>query len=182
MSAREDETAGCHILSEMNMTLFQTVVLLATFLCALVAGFLFAFAAVVMPGIRRLDERSFLRTFQVIDRVIQNNQPLFVFVWVGSVLTLIAAATLGMWALSGAHRLLIIVAALVYLLCVQLPTVTINIPLNNTLQRLDPDTMNETTRKRAREDFEPRWNRWNVFTAVCASVVTMLLLLLLLRL
>jgi uncharacterized membrane protein len=165
-----------------QQVVFQTVVLLATFLCSLVAGFLFAFAVVVMPGIRSLDEGGFIRTFQAIDRVIQNNRPLFVLVWVGSVLTLIAAAALGMSALSGSDRLLIIVAALVYLLCVQLPTVTINIPLNNALQRLDPGTMNETTRKRAREDFEPRWNRWNVFRAVCASAVTMLLLVVLLRL
>ena len=50
-----------------------------------------------MPGIRSLDEGGFIRTFQVSDRVIQNNRPLFVFVWVGSVLTLIAAAALGMW-------------------------------------------------------------------------------------
>jgi hypothetical protein len=103
------------------VTIFHAVLLLATFLCSLVAGLLFAFAAVVMPGIRSLDDGGFIRAFQVIDRVIQNNQPLFVFVWVGSVLSLIAAAVLGIWALNGADRLLIIVAALLYLLCVQLP-------------------------------------------------------------
>ena len=32
---------------------FQIVLILATFLCSLVAGFLFAFATVVMPGIKR---------------------------------------------------------------------------------------------------------------------------------
>lgn len=163
------------------MTLLQAALLLAAFLCSLVAGFLFAFAAVVMPGLRNLDDGGFIRAFQVIDGVIQDNQPLFIFVWVGSVLALVAAAVLGIGALSGAERLLIIVAALVYLLCVQLPTVTINIPLNNTLQKLDPGTMNETTRQHARQDFEPRWNRWNVFRAVCASVVSLLLALLLLR-
>jgi hypothetical protein len=89
------------------------------------------------------------------DRVIQNNQPLFVLVWVGSVLALVAAAVLGLWELSGADRLLVIVAALVYLLCVQLPTVTINIPLNNSLQKLDSSTMNEMTRKQARDGLSP---------------------------
>jgi len=163
------------------MTLLQAALLLAAVLCSLVAGFLFAFAAVVMPGIRRLDDGGFIRAFQVIDGVIQAKQPLFILVWVGSVLALVAAAVLGMGALSGAERLLIIVAALVYLLCVQLPTVAINIPLNNTLQKLDPGTMNETTRKHARQDFEPRWNRWNVFRAVCASVVSLLLAFLPLR-
>jgi uncharacterized membrane protein len=162
------------------MTLLQAALLLAAFLCSLVAGFLFAFAVVVMPGIRSLDDGGFIRAFQVIDGVIQDNQPLFICVWVGSVLALVAAAVLGIGALRGAERLLIIVAALVYLLGVQLPTVTINIPLNNTLQKLDPGTMNETTRQHARQAFEPRWNRWNVFRAVCASVVSLLLALLLL--
>src|SRR5688572_11043305 len=114
-----------------------------------------------MPGIRSLDDGGFIRAFQAIDRVVQNNQPLFVFVWVGSVLALIAAAVLGMWTLSGADRLLIIVAALLYLVCVQLPTVAVNIPLNNEIQKLDPVSMSDTTRKRAREAFETRWNRWN---------------------
>jgi uncharacterized membrane protein len=163
------------------MTIFQTVLVLATFLCSLAAGFLFAFAVVIMPGLRSLDDGGFIRAFQVIDRVIQNNQPLFIFVWAGSVLALVGAAVLGLWALSGADRLLVIVAALVYLLCVQLPTVTINIPLNNELKRLDLGTMNETTRKRARDDFEPRWNRWNAIRAACASVASLLLMLLLIR-
>ena len=163
------------------MTIFHTVLVLATFLCSLVAGLLFAFAVVVMPGIRSLDDGGFIRAFQAIDRVIQNNQPLFLLVWVGSVLALIAAAVLGMWALSGANRLLIIITALLYLLCVQLPTFTINIPLNNEIHRVDPDSMNETTRKRAREVFEPRWNRWNAIRTACASLTSILLMLLLMR-
>ncbi|MGH9370287.1 MAG: DUF1772 domain-containing protein [Vicinamibacterales bacterium] len=165
----------------MSVTVFQAVLMLATFLCSLVAGFLFAFVAVVMPGIRSLDDGGFIRAFQVMDRVVQHNQPLFVFVWVGSVLALAAAAVLGVWELGGADRVIVIAAALVYLFCVQVPTVTINIPLNNDLQKLDPGTMNETARKRAREDFEPRWNRWNAIRAACASLVSILLVLLLLR-
>jgi uncharacterized membrane protein len=163
------------------VTVLDAVLVLAAFLCALVAGFLFAFAAVVMPGIGTLDDGRFIRAFQVIDRVIQRNQPLFVLVWVGSVLALIAAAALGIWALSGADRLLIILAALVYLLGVQLPTVTINVPLNNRLQRRDPDSMDEPTRRRAREDFELRWNRWNAIRTGCASVTAIVLMVLLVR-
>ena len=79
------------------MTLFKALLLLATFLCSLVAGFLFAFAVVIMPGIRSLDDGGFIRAFQVIDRVIQNNQPLFMVVWVGSVVSLIAAAMSEDW-------------------------------------------------------------------------------------
>ena len=159
--------------------MFHAVLVLATFLCALIAGLLFAFAVVVMPGIRRLDDGAFIRAFQAIDGVIQNKQPLFMAVWVGSVLALIAAAVLGVSALSGADRLLIVVAALLYLLCVQFPTFAINVPLNNQIQKLDPDSMNETTRRRAREAFEPRWNTWNAIRTVGASVASIMLMVLL---
>jgi hypothetical protein len=43
------------------MGIFQITLILATFLCSLVAGFLFAFAIVAMPGIRSLNDREFIR-------------------------------------------------------------------------------------------------------------------------
>jgi uncharacterized membrane protein len=142
---------------------------------------LLTFAIVVMPGIAKLDNREFMRAFQVIDRVIQNNQPVFMFVWVGSVLTLVTTAILGFWQLPQTDRLLILAAAAVYLLGVQLPTVRINLPLNNQLQRLDLTTRDETVLKSAREDFEAPWNRSNRIRTGCALVTSVLLLLALLR-
>ena len=162
--------------------IFQIALILATFLCSLVACLLFAFAIVVMPGIRSLNDREFIRAFQVMDRVIQNNQPVFVLVWVGSIVALVTSAVLGIGQLDGARRLLIIFAAFAYLLGVQLPTVTINVPLNNKLQTLDVDAMNETTQKAARKDFEPRWNQWNLIRTAVASLASALLIILLFRL
>ena len=159
--------------------LTEIPLILAPFLCSLVAGLLFVFAIVVMPGIRSLNDREFIRAFQVMDRVIQNNQPIFVLAWVGSVVALMTSGVLGIWQFDGAGRLLIILAALAYLLGVQLPTVTINIPLNNKLQTLDVDVMNETMQKAARKDFEPRWNLWNSIRAAFASLASALLIILL---
>jgi uncharacterized membrane protein len=81
--------------------------------------------------------------------------------------------------LSGANRLLLVIAVLVYIVGVHLPTITINIPLNNVVQKLDVGTMGEATLKRARDNFEPRWNRWNEIRTVCASLASALLLVLL---
>ncbi len=164
------------------MAILQITLFLATFLCSLAAGFVLAFALVVMPGIRSLNDREFIRAFQVIDGVIQNNQPIFMLVWVGSVVALVTSAVLGIGQLDGAGRLLIIFAALAYLLGVQLPTFTINVPLNNKLQTLDVDAMNESTQKAARKDFEPRWNLWNSIRAAFASLASALLIILLFRL
>ena len=163
------------------MGYFQAVLIIATLLCSLVAGFLLAFAAVVMPGIKSLNDKEYIRAFQVIDLVIQNNQPIFMLVWIGSVLALISSVVLGFGQLDEIGRVLIVSAALVYLLGVQLPTITINVPLNNRLQALNVDAAENTAHKVARADFEPRWNRWNLIRTILASLVSALLMILLYR-
>ena len=142
------------------MGFLQIALILATFLCSLVAGFLFAFAVVVMAGIRYLSNREFIRAFQTTDGIIQNNQPIFVLVWLGSVVTLIIAAGFGVGYLDATGRWLLIVSTLAYLLGVQLPTFTINIPLNNRLQSLDVDGMDESAQQAAREAWRNRCIVW----------------------
>jgi uncharacterized membrane protein len=163
------------------MGLFQVALIIATFLCSLVAGFLFAFAVVVMAGIKNLNNREFIRAFQTMDGVIQNNQPIFMVVWLGSVIALIVAAALGVGYLDATGSWLLIVSALTYLLGVQLPTFTINIPLNNRLQSLNVDAMDESAQQAAREAFEGRWNRWNAIRTVVSCFVSLLLIVLALR-
>jgi len=161
------------------MEIFAIALILATFLCSLVAGFLFAFALVAMPGLGNLNNREFIRAFQVMDRVIQNNQPLFILVWAGSVVALVASIGLGVGRLDGAGWLLLVSAALVYLFGVQLPTRAVNIPLNNKLQTLDVDTTDEDSIQAARKVFEPRWNRWNSIRTILACLASLLLIILL---
>lgn len=164
------------------MAIFQLTLSVATFLCSLVAGFLFAFAVVAMPGIGSLGDGEFLRAFRAMDRVIQNNQPVFLLVWAGSLVALLASVALGIGQLDGTGRTLMIGAVAVYLLGVQLPTVAINIPLNNKVQALAINTMDETAQQAARRDFEARWNYWNSIRTVMASLTVVLLIVLLLRL
>mgnify|MGYP002624245606 CR=1 FL=1 len=164
------------------MDVFGTALLSATLLCSLVAGFLFAFACVTMPGLGTLGDLEFLRGFQVLDRVIQDNQPLFVLVWVGSVLCLTGCAVIDLGRLAGLDRTLLVVAAGAYLAGVQLPTLAINVPLNNRLQTLDLEAMSVDALAAARADFEPRWNRWNRVRTVVSTLTSVLLIVLVWRL
>lgn len=161
-----------------TITLFTVVLILATLLCALVAGFLFAFAVVVMPGIKRLSDAEFVRAFQGIDGMIQANQPLFVLVWLGSVLALIGATVIGFGQLDTLGKGLILVSLGLYLLGVQLPTAVINVPLNNQLQTLDTTCMDSAEIAAARQQFEPRWNQWNRIRTTVATLVALLLIIL----
>jgi len=142
----------------------------ATLLVSLVAGFLFAFAVVVMPGIRDLDDGDFIRAFQRIDGVIQAGDPLFGLVFIGSIVFLIAAIASGALAYAGLERALLLAAGGIYIGGVLLPTSTVNVPLNNQLQQLDVDALDTGQRKAARKRFEPRWNRWNRIRTAMACV------------
>lgn len=164
------------------MELFSLVVLVAAALCALVAGLLFTFAVVAMPGLQNLSDREFIRAFQVMDRVIQDRQPLFVVVWVGSVVAVLAALVMGFQQPDGFTRGLLIAAAALYLFGVQLPTARVHLPLNNEIQAVEVDAIGEAERKQARERFEARWNRSNQIRTAVAVVTMLLLLLVLVRL
>lgn len=164
------------------MELIQVGLFLATLFCSLVAGLVFAFAIVVMPGIKSLGDRDFLQSFKVMDRVIQNNQPIFIFVWLGSAVILIISTGLGFWQLEGFNRVLLIVACAIYVFGVQLPTVSISIPLNNWLQSHNLESMTESALEDARRTFESRWIRWNIIRTILAIVTTALLIFLLIRL
>jgi len=77
--------------------------------------------------------------------------------------------------------LVVLVAAALYLLGVQLPTARVHLPLNNEIQSVEVESIGEAEQKQARERFEARWNRSNrIRTAV--AIVTMLLLVVLMRL
>lgn len=163
------------------METIQLLLILSTFLCSLVAGFLFSFAVIVFPGLKQLDDKEFIRSFQVMDGVIQNNQPLFIIVWAGSVLAIVVAGVLSIWQIDGLERFLILCATFFYLAGVQLPTIAINLPLNNRLQLLKVEKSDQKNIQVERQNFEPRWTRWNTIRTVFACFTSLLLIVLLLR-
>ena len=150
--------------------------LLSIVFCSLVAGLLFGFAIVVMPGIAKLTDKEYLLAFKHMDGIIQNNQPLFVLVWAGSILSVIATLVLGIINLSGEELYLLTGATLLYLIGVQLPTFRFNIPLNNQLQNLDVEELEDDQAKSSRVEFETPWNRWNRIRTVNAIIAVTLLL------
>lgn len=159
------------------MNAYAWLTTIATFLSALMAGFLFSFAVVVMPGISKLSDHEFLRCFQSIDRVIQRGQPLFMTMWLGSSLTLVAAAVLAVMFRSRLDQMVMASCAAASLLLVQLPTMTINIPLNNRVQSLEVESLGETRAREERLSFESRWNRWNVIRTSASCLILAGLLL-----
>jgi uncharacterized membrane protein len=156
--------------------IFNGLLLFATLTTLLVTGLLVTFALLVMPGLGQLEDRAFLRGFQEIDRIIQDSHPVFVVIWLGSVLSLLSATAMGFAQLDGWPQGLLLTATALYLFGVQWPTLRGNVPLNNQLQSLDLTSMSEPELAEARQSFEPAWNRLNLFrTWVCLGVAILLI-------
>ena len=90
--------------------------MLSILFCSLVAGLLFGFAVVVMPGIAKLTDKEYLLAFKHMDGIIQDNQPLFILVWAGSILSVIVTLVLGVMNLNGTQIYLLSAASVLYLL------------------------------------------------------------------
>ena len=159
------------------MTIFIGFLIVSTLLCALVTGFIFTYAVVVMPGFAKLDDRDFIRAFQVTDGVIQNNQPLFMLAWVGSIVSVAATMILGFIEHHGIERWTVFAIGFVYLLGVQGITIRVHLPLNNRLQRLEIDEMDPESLSKERNKFETRWNYFNNIRTLIAFAVSFSLML-----
>ena len=145
--------------------------LVSSLLYTLVTGFVFTYAIVVMPGFGKLNDREFIQAFQATDGIIQNNQPLFMFVWVGSIASVAATIVLSAVHLNGNEHWVIILFGTLYIIGVQGITMFVHLPLNNSLQGLDINELDLEYLKQLRSEFETRWNYFNnIRTSIACTV------------
>eukprot|EP00757_Euglenozoa_sp_SAG-D1_P015803 gene15803-664_t len=134
-----------------------------------------------MPGFSKLDDGGFLKAFQVVDGIIQKNQPIFVLIWVGSVPVTLVTLVLGFVEYFqkdsfGVHRIVILAVAIVAYWMTQIATATKNIPLNNRVKTLCISSMDDDTKKKERDRFEGPWNFWNNLRTAVMGVASLCLL------
>ena len=164
------------------MDVLDITLIFSITLCSLVSGFILTYSIVVMPGLSNLNDKDFLKAFQVTDAIIQNNQPVFMFIWIGSVLAVLATIFVSLVSIGFAETWLIVLVAFVYLLGVQGITVAIHIPLNNHIQRIKIEDLNDEALADQRQKFETKWNFFNyIRTSIAISVSVLLLMLLAIR-
>jgi uncharacterized membrane protein len=124
--------------------------------CALIAGLLFAFSTSIVPGLRRLPVPQAITSMNAFNDTIQN--PVFLLVFLAS-----GAASLGLavsapftWHQDGAiWRLL---GGLLFFLGVFVVTMAINVPLNDSLAAVDPQSAEGA---KEWEHYQATWTVWN---------------------
>ena len=164
------------------MDLLDISLIFSITLCSLVSGFIFTYAIVVMPGLSNLNDKEFIRAFQVTDAVIQNNQPIFMFTWIGSIVSLLITILISVVNFGLSEAWLIVIISVFYLLGVQGITIAIHIPLNNHIQKVVIEELNDDAITDERVKFERKWNYFNnIRTSISISISLLLLSLLSLR-
>jgi uncharacterized membrane protein len=161
-------------MNSLNINLHQVSVFLATLLTGLSAGILFTWANAVTTGLARIDNLSYLKAFQQINRTILN--PLFFVVFVGAGAVLLASVYFARTQASVVWWL-VIIAALFYLLGVLLPTGIGNIPLNNMLDQANLGNISLGDAQQLRTRFEQPWNNFHLLRTVCSTCSFVLLLI-----
>ena len=150
--------------------------------CGLVGGFIFTYAIIVMPGLSKLNDKDFIRAFQVTDAVIQSKQPLFMFTWIGSIVAMLTTTLVSLVSIGLPETWLILLISVAYLLGVQGITIAIHIPLNNHIQKVKIEELNDETLANERLKFETKWNFFNyIRTSIAISVSVLLLIILTIR-
>ena len=142
-----------------------TLTFLAALGAGLVAGIFFAFSTFIMSALGRLPPAAGIAAMQSINIVVLN--PVFFAVFFGT-----AAACLGLaiaaiieWSEAGAPWLL--AGSLLYLIGTILVTIVFNVPLNNRLASVDPNSANGAA---VWTGYLSAWTAWNhVRTAASLS-------------
>ncbi|MFI6985738.1 DUF1772 domain-containing protein [Embleya sp. NPDC050154] len=131
----------------------------------LVAGVYFCFAVAIMPGLGRVDARTFVDVLQQVNKRIEN--PVFFACFFGApilgVITIVRARKLG---LTEANRW--IIAGVVLAFVGMLITIGGNIPLNNKIKDAgDPARIADP--EKLRDDVENAWIAWNIARTLAAT-------------
>jgi uncharacterized membrane protein len=148
-------------MTSSDALLADSVLAAATLITGLQAGTYFTWATGVMPGLARVDDRTFVEAMQGVNVAIVN--PVFVSTFLGAPLLAGAAAvtTDGLarpWAIAGT----------VLALATVVITAVGNIPLNNALDAAGQVHRNSGLAA-VRAAFEPSWVRLNVLRSLTSA-------------
>lgn len=141
------------------------LLVLAAVAAGLTAGVFFLYANAIVPGLRRVDDRTFVAAFQAIDRAIIN--PLFLGgCFVGTLVLTVAAAVTHLGAAQRGALAWIVAAGALHV-AVMAITVAVHVPRNDALKAAgDPDAIEAGSVRRTFD--ERRWARWNLVRVVLA--------------
>lgn len=155
----------------MEINFKVIVFILSILFTGLTAGLCFTWSNAVTPGIGRLDDLSYLKAFQSMNRAIINGQ--FMVVFMGPTILLFLNAYL--FRSNNTVFWLFIAAAALFFMGVGLVTVFGNVPLNEILEASNLEVLSKIELQELRSLFEQPWNRRHTIRTL-SSIISFLFL------
>ncbi|MBI4782900.1 MAG: DUF1772 domain-containing protein [Oscillatoriophycideae cyanobacterium NC_groundwater_1537_Pr4_S-0.65um_50_18] len=152
--------------------LFFALKLFAVIGCGLVAGVFFAFSTFVMKALAQQPPAQGIATMQSINITVINPWFMTAFLGTGAACLFLAVASGLKWHQPGAAYL--IVGSLLYLVGTVLVTIALNVPLNDALAIVKPDSPEGAN---LWATYLVNWTFWNHVRTVAAVAATALLTL-----
>jgi len=157
----------------MEIKLNLIVLLFGIIFTGLTAGLCFTWSNAITPGIGRLDDLAFLRSFQAMNRAIINGKFLIVF-FAPTILLFVNAY---LFKDSGMSYWLFLGAAILFFVGIGLITIFGNVPLNEILDKAPLETLSGIELQALRQKFERPWNQWHTLRTITSLLSFALLLL-----
>lgn len=133
---------------------------------ALIAGLFFTWSNSIMPGLKQLPTKNFLLAMQMLNRAILN--PSFLITFLIPVALLPLNCYLQFKEAVGVKFYFLLLACMFYVFGVFLVTMIVNVPINESLDKLDILRANDKDLLYQRIKFENRWIPFNTTRAICA--------------
>lgn len=156
----------------MIENILDILTLLSALGCGVMAGLLFVFSNFVMKALARLQPPQGVTAMQLINITILN--PLFFIMFFGTAITSILLLVSQFWRFQQPHGIYVIAGSLCYLVGVMLVTMVFNVPMNNALEAVEPES-DEATKLWNR--YLTNWTNWNHVRTVTAFLGAMFFIL-----
>ncbi|HSG30557.1 MAG TPA: anthrone oxygenase family protein [Thermodesulfobacteriota bacterium] len=140
--------------------------------CGLMAGLFFIFSNTVMSALGSIKPAQGIAAMQSINRVILN--PIFFIVFMGTAITCLIIAVSLIWKSDQPANFYLLSGNLFYLLGSMLVTIVKNVPMNNALDKVDPESDEGAN---LWTDYLTNWTRWNHVRTVACLLACLLLII-----
>lgn len=152
----------------------KIVLVFTTLSSGLIAGLFYSWSISVTPGLAKINDQNYLQAFQSMNRAILN--PVFFIFFMGLVILLVLLSYIYYSSPASQQFYLILSATILYLTGVMAVTIFGNVPMNNTLEALQIDSMSPEHMEAFRRGFEKKWNKLNTIRTFFSSFSFILLI------
>lgn len=136
--------------------LFYALVLFSAICSGLLAGIFFAFSNFVMPALARIKKAEGIAAMQMINITVIN--PLFLGAFIGTGITSVILILAAAFSWYSTHTVVLITGALIYVVGTFLVTMVGNVPWNERLAPVAPESEEATEIWRG---YLQEWTLWN---------------------